>query len=374
MPHNETGRFDWRPASSDRVAWFDTAKGICIVLVVMMHSTLGVGEAFAAAGLAGEGFMHWIVAYAKPFRMPDFFLLSGLFLSFAITRTWPHYLDKKVVHFAYFYLLWTALQAIVRLAAARELTPDNFIGELAYAVVHPYPTLWFIYVLPLMFVATKLLRGVPAWVLLTGATLLKLAPINTGWVVLDHQIADYYIYFLAGYFGAPYIFRLADWATANARTALALIVAWGTANGVLAFSQSPMPIAQAQSLAELPGLAIILGLTGAVALVSLSSLITPSRLAAPLAFCGRHSLIIYAAFTIPMALSRTVLVKSELITDTGLASLIVWLTAVACPLLLYVAVRATPARLLFERPDWAKLPYRTGRDGRAPAARTQPTV
>ena len=26
-----------------RVAWADTAKGICIILVVMMHATLGVG-------------------------------------------------------------------------------------------------------------------------------------------------------------------------------------------------------------------------------------------------------------------------------------------------------------------------------------------
>ena len=62
------------------IAWFDYAKGICIMLVVMMHSTLGVGEAFAARGLAPEGFMHWVVAYAKPFRMPDFFMLAGLFL------------------------------------------------------------------------------------------------------------------------------------------------------------------------------------------------------------------------------------------------------------------------------------------------------
>jgi uncharacterized membrane protein YcfT len=35
-------------AGGNRVAWVDTAKGVCIVLVVMMHSTLGVGEAMAA--------------------------------------------------------------------------------------------------------------------------------------------------------------------------------------------------------------------------------------------------------------------------------------------------------------------------------------
>ena len=108
------------------VAWFDYAKGICIILVVMMHSTLGVGEAFAAKGLAPEGFMHWIVAYAKPFRMPDFFMLAGLFLSYAIGRGWLHYLDKKVVHFAYFYIIWTVILATIKTAATSGLDAQRY--------------------------------------------------------------------------------------------------------------------------------------------------------------------------------------------------------------------------------------------------------
>src|SRR5439155_18234635 len=83
-----------------RVDWVDYAKGICIVMVVMMHSVLGVELA------AGEtGFMHWLVMFAKPFRMPDFFLISGLFLSVVIDRDWRTYFDRKVLHFSYFYLL-----------------------------------------------------------------------------------------------------------------------------------------------------------------------------------------------------------------------------------------------------------------------------
>ena len=91
--------------TSDRVDWVDYAKGICIVMVVMMHSVLGVE---AAAGQTG--FMHAAVMFAKPFRMPDFFLISGLFLSVVIDRDWRTYLDRKVVHFAYFYLLWVTIQ------------------------------------------------------------------------------------------------------------------------------------------------------------------------------------------------------------------------------------------------------------------------
>ena len=87
------------------IDWVDYAKGFCIVMVVMMHSTLGVEQ---AAGR--EGWMHALVAFAKPFRMPDFFLISGLFLARVIDRDWRDYLDRKVVHFAYFYVLWVTIQ------------------------------------------------------------------------------------------------------------------------------------------------------------------------------------------------------------------------------------------------------------------------
>src|SRR3569832_749877 len=96
-------------AAAARVDWVDYAKGICIIMVVMMNSVLGVELA------AGQtGFMHVAVAFAKPFRMPDFFLISGLFLSVVIDRDWRTYLDRKVVHFAYFYLLWMTIQFVFK--------------------------------------------------------------------------------------------------------------------------------------------------------------------------------------------------------------------------------------------------------------------
>src|SRR5215813_4200177 len=89
MTENGTSAMSSRSAAlaAGRVDWVDYAKGICIVMVVMMHSVLGVELA------AGEsGFMHALVTFAKPFRMPDFFLISGLFLPLVIDRDWRTYL------------------------------------------------------------------------------------------------------------------------------------------------------------------------------------------------------------------------------------------------------------------------------------------
>src|SRR6516164_9931847 len=107
-----------------RVDWVDYAKGFCIVMVVMMHSTLGVE---AAAGR--EGFMHWLVAFAKPFRMPDFFLISGLFLARVIDRDWRTYLDRKVVHFVYFYVLWVTIQFAVKAPVFAAAHGWAYVGE-----------------------------------------------------------------------------------------------------------------------------------------------------------------------------------------------------------------------------------------------------
>src|SRR5436190_6543893 len=127
--------FDASPA---RVAWVDYAKGFCIVFVVMMHSTLGVGQATGEAG-----WLHTVVAFAKPFRMPDFFLISGLFLAQVIDRDWRTFLDRKVVHFAYFYVLWCTIQfAFKAPGMASDVGAAGVAIAFAEAFIEPFGTLW----------------------------------------------------------------------------------------------------------------------------------------------------------------------------------------------------------------------------------------
>src|SRR2546423_785101 len=200
--------------AASRVDWVDYAKGFCIVMVVMMHSTLGVE---AAAGQTS--WMHALVAFAKPFRMPDFFLISGLFLARVIERDWRSYLDRKVVHFAYFYLLWVTIQFAFKAPGfAAEQGVLGVARLYAEAFIEPFGTLWFIYLLPTFFVVTKLTRGVPVLVIWTILAAFEIAHIQTGWTVID-EFAARFIYFYTGYILAARIFQIA--AAAQARSALA---------------------------------------------------------------------------------------------------------------------------------------------------------
>ena len=219
-------------SAAQRIEWVDYAKGFCIVFVVMMHSTLGVGQ---AAG--GEGWLHHVVAFAQPFRMPDFFLISGLFLAQVIDRDWRTYLDRKVVHFFYFYLLWTAIQFALK---APGLMQGQGVAGVAWLYLEtfwePFGTLWFIYLLPIFFVVTKLAHGwrIPVLAIWLVAAALEIAPIHTGYTVVD-EFAGRFVYFYTGYILAQRIFTLASQVQAQPETALAGLTIWGLVNGVLVF-------------------------------------------------------------------------------------------------------------------------------------------
>jgi uncharacterized membrane protein YcfT len=338
MTLNGTSAVTERPANraaGGRVDWVDYAKGICIVMVVMMHSVLGVE---AAAGQTG--FMHVLVAFAKPFRMPDFFLISGLFLPLVIGRDWRIYLDRKVVHFAYFYVLWVTIQFGFKAPAfAAEAGWRHVAFLYLESFIEPFGTLWFIYLLPVFFVVTKLTRKFPELAIWAVAAALEMAHVATGWTVIDEFCARF-VYFYSGYLLADYVFALADRARARPALALAGLALWAIVNGSLV----------ALGYSEWPLISLMLGLAGACAIVTSGTLLARMRWLNFLRFCGEHSIVIYLAFFLPMASTRTLLLKTGLIPDIGTISLVVTTVGVAGALLIWRAALAAKANFLFERP------------------------
>jgi uncharacterized membrane protein YcfT len=321
---------------SARIDWGDYAKGICIVMVVMMHSVLGVELA------AGQtGFMHVLVAFAKPFRMPDFFLISGLFLSVVIDRDWRTYLDRKVVHFAYFYVLWVTIQFGFKAPSFAAETSWINAGLLYLeSFVEPFGTLWFIYLLPVFFVVTKATRRMPAAAIWIVAALLEMAHVATGWTVIDEFCARF-VYFCSGYLFAGYVFAVSDRARTRPGLALAGLALWALVNGglvELGFSERPL-------------VSLALGLSGACAIVTMGTLLARAHWLNFLRYCGEHSIVIYLAFFLPMAATRTLLLREGLIHDIGTVSLIVTAAGVVGALALWWIALRIGANFLFERPD-----------------------
>jgi len=323
-----------RAIASERVDWVDYAKGICIIMVVMMHSVLGTELA------AGQtGYMHYVVEFAKPFRMPDFFLISGLFLARVIDRDWRTYLDRKVVHFLYFYVLWVTIQFAFKAPGfAAEHGWPYAIKLYALSYIDPFGTLWFIYLLPVFFVLTKAVRRMPAVLIWGIAAVLESLHVATGWTVIDEFCARF-VYFYSGYLFATQVFALSNAARAKPVLALTGLALWAVANAALVHG----------GVSEWPVVSLALGFAGAVAIIVAGTLLAKMQWLDVVRFFGEHSIVIYLAFFLPMATARVVLLKFAPL-DVGTIALLVTVSGIVGALVIWWLALRLRAEFLFERP------------------------
>lgn len=324
-----------RAIASERVDWVDYAKGICIIMVVMMHSVLGTELA------AGQtGYMHYVVEFAKPFRMPDFFLISGLFLARVIDRDWRTYLDRKVVHFLYFYVLWVTIQFAFKAPGfAAEHGWPYAIKLYALSYIDPFGTLWFIYLLPVFFVLTKAVRRMPAVLIWGIAAVLESLHVATGWTVIDEFCARF-VYFYSGYLFATQVFALSNAARAKPVLALIGLALWAVANAALVHG----------GVSEWPVVSLALGFAGAVAIIVAGTLLAKMQWLDVVRFFGEHSIVIYLAFFLPMATARVVLLKFAPL-DVGTIALLVTVSGIVGALVIWWLALRLRAEFLFERPQ-----------------------
>ena len=159
------------------------------------------------------------------------------------------------------------------------------------------------------------------------------------------EFASRFVYFYTGYVLATRIFQIA--AAVQARPVIAALglVVWALFNGFYV----------ALGIDGKPFVSLTLGLIGAAAVVSVSALMAKSDVFAGLRYLGKHSIVVYLAFFLGMAASRSVLLKLNLIPDLGTVALIVTASGIAGAVALFWAVRNTPLRFLFARPAWARL-------------------
>jgi uncharacterized membrane protein YcfT len=324
-----------------RVEWVDYAKGICIILVVMMHSTLGVEKALATTGHL-SAFIEW----ARPFRMPDFFLISGLFLSRRIDGNWRDYLDKKVVHFGYFYVLWYTIQfALKGYGFYQDLGLTGLIRQYALGFVEPFGTLWFIYMLAIFFVVVKATRNLPPLLIFAAGAALEIAHIHTGWSIPD-EFAARFVYFFVGYWLSSYIFNATNIMWQRSLLALmAMLYIWAAGHS----------FAMLNGVSTMPVVSLMLGFAGASAVITSGIILARSGGLNWLRYLGENSIVVYLAFVLFMGPVRAIGIKLVPNINPDMLSATTTVISIIGAVSLFWVVRNTKLSLLFKRPHWAKL-------------------
>lgn len=339
----QTASGTFAPAGHDRVAWVDYAKGMCILLVVLFHTVNHYEEAVGATG-----WMRAIVEFSKPFRMPDFFLISGLFLSRTINASLLTYLDKKVVHFAYFYLLWLGLTLLLTDNDTLRADPVAFAQLYLWNIIQPTGVLWFVHMLAVFYVVTRLVARLPKWLVLAAAAALQVAHQGL-WIdtpsFIANRFMDYYVFFFLGYAAANMVFEVADRAKARPWVTLAVLASWGVCNAWLT----------ADGMHHIPGAGLFMGLAGALAIVELAALLSKWKSARFLRYCGKNSIVIYLTFFFPMTVLERYLAAHQVIPDVGWACFAIMAISAILPLLFHLAIKRTPLIALYVRPQSFRL-------------------
>ena len=203
--------------------------------------------------------------------------------------------------------------------------------------------LWFVQILPEFFVVTRLLRQVPP-LLLWSVTALALAiRIKTGVPPLNNFLGHHA--FLAGHFGAHWIFAGAERAAQHRAITFVLFVAWCFVNQWAVSSGATL----------MPGGNLLFGLLGIAAVSSLSSLLSPLQAFGWLRYAGSNSIVIYLGFFITLTLLLHIVSIQGLRMDPNLLATLAVVLGAGAPVLLFLLVRRTALRFLFVRPARANL-------------------
>ncbi|MEV0461159.1 acyltransferase [Catellatospora methionotrophica] len=341
--------FDTRP--QPRAQWADTAKGTCIVLVVLWHVVMKdylqvdwhIGIPLPGAwGTLGEQLL--------PLRMPLFFTISGVFATTALTRTWRQTARSRIARFLYLYTAWllihtAILGAVPDFATARA---DSALALLEQLTITP-SNLWYLYALAVYFVIAKALRHAPRAAVLAAAAALSVVTAS-GLLATPGDRGGLYqnlVFFLAGVHLRPRIERWAETATRRR-----LVLTFTTYAAALA----AMAAVGAQ---RWPGvwlavavIAVAFGITAAARLARRPAI------GDPLAALGRRTLPIYVIHMPMLALLHPVLRDpvSGLGVPGQIVAAVVYPAAlsavvIALCLLIHRALRRLGASWLFELPQ-----------------------
>jgi uncharacterized membrane protein YcfT len=328
----------------DRLDWVDTAKGVCIILVVLLNAVSGYATAFGDAGWASP-----VVEFSAPFRMPDFFLLSGLFLARSIHGPFWDYVDRKVVHFAYFYLVWLVILTLAFEIDVWTSDPLRYLQMLAFALIEPYGGLWFVHMLLIFYAVSYALRRVPRLWVLAAATALQIAASTgalDGSFSVPYRFSAYFVFFYAGLAFGPDIIKWARRLKGRKPQMAVALVIWAILNAGLVYGGA----------SHFAIISLLLGFAGAVAVAAFAILMTPLRAAAWLTHTGRHSIVVYLTYTLVLTALIKLAGKFQSPLDHGTMVMISVAICVGAPLLWHHVIKdRAPLSWLYERPGFARL-------------------
>ena len=205
-----TKAFNLTLLQKSRLAWVDYLKGIAIVLVVYRHVLIGIQRSVATAQAQGSNIPDvpfWLEKANMiffSFRMPLFFILSGIFISGSLAkRTLKQVIGIKFDNLLYPYFVWVFLQVTLQILLGGNTNSNRTLIDYTYILYQPRALDQFWY-LPALFNTTVIYLLVKTWLkppawgqLLIGLILYFSSPYVHSISMLSDWM-EFYLFFALG--------------------------------------------------------------------------------------------------------------------------------------------------------------------------------
>ncbi|HEU0065226.1 MAG TPA: acyltransferase [Flavisolibacter sp.] len=191
---------------ANRYNWIDYARGIAIILVVYRHSFEGIKR--AGFSTVNYRFLEYANIIFFSFRMPLFFIVSGIFISGSLfKRGLNQFIGNKAKTILYPYFLWGILQITLQLLFGQYLSSQRKVSHYLdlFYLPREVEQFWYLYALfnvSVLYAIIKIkLKLLPKHQLLLGLALFLLSAftaqnnIDLGFV---NDIFHYYLFFALG--------------------------------------------------------------------------------------------------------------------------------------------------------------------------------
>lgn len=355
--------------------WIDYLRGITIILVVYYHSLLGIKR----STIAVPAFLDNANLIFLSFRMPLFFILSGIFITKSLERNSVKTLvGKKFELLIYPYLVWSVLQISLQIAFSNYTNSDRSWIDFSYILYQPRGLDQFWY-LPALFnctVAYMLIkrRFAPSpMAQLSFALLLYFASPYFQQVSMISDFMRFYVFFAIGDLVSAFFFRPSSQRFFIRRLSFLLILPlfvfvqvyylkYDIGGATLTTDVSEIRanwVRYATNSLAFLGIALV----GCVTMVKLSFLLQRFRAFSFLRVIGYHSLYIYVMHLVLTAFSRIAFTRFLGLEDPLLLLVVSIVLGTMLPIAFYnLLVKDGPLYFLFS--------YRRERKKAQPAVKT----
>lgn len=143
-----------------RLEWVDYLRGIVIILVVYHHARIGI----ELSGVPMPEFLVTANIVFYSFRIPLFFLVSGLFFSRTINKlSTKKFVTIKFENLLYPYLIWAFIQITAQILLSGYTNSNRGPSDYLYIFYQPRKLDQFYY-LPALFNVTMICLVVKTWI------------------------------------------------------------------------------------------------------------------------------------------------------------------------------------------------------------------